>query len=242
MMKNVFLIIAVFMALSSCSIPQNSYQTPYREQDNDLLITYSLFNDKTSTISENNIKTILDGKYILPEKLRIALVKIEKEQGQLINYKYYGYMYLTDENHLKAQQAYLDLFTKNMYNSQRVVNVLVMPDLLISNNPTFTNIREAAVRTQSDLVAIYSITNELYTKWNWFSKDDLKAFATIQFIILDVRTGLIPFSTIVTKDYQSKGLKSDYDSSEAKNRVKKEAVLLAINEIGEQLNKYLREN
>jgi hypothetical protein len=178
------------------------------EIDNDFSITQSLFNDKNSTISEENIQKILNGNYQLPEKLRVAIVKLESKQYQRA-------YYWTNEAYLKTQQSYLDLFSKKFENSQRVTSVSVIPDLLISNSPTFANIRESAVRTQADLVAIYSITSEIYSKYKLFSSTDIKAFATIQFIILDVRTGLIPFSTIVTKDYQSKKQKEDFDDSEA---------------------------
>jgi hypothetical protein len=49
---------------------------------------------------------------------------------------------------------------------------------------------------------------------------------------LNVRTGLIPFSTIVTKEYQSKRQENELNDNEAAHRVKNEAVLLTINEIG----------
>ena len=104
------------------------------------------------------------------------------------------------------------------------------------------NIRESAVRTQADVVAIFSITSEIYSKYKTFSPDLIKAFATIEFILLDVRTGLIPFSTIVTKDYQSKKQKEDFDNTDAINRVKNEAVLLTINEIGKQLSVFFNSN
>lgn len=236
-MKNLFLLSIVFIIFMSCSV-NREYSGMYSATDDyDTSITQSLFNDKNSTISEENIRTILEGKYTLQEKLRVALVKLESKNYQPQRSYYWNW---TSEEYLKTQQSYIDLFSQKLYSSQRVINVSVIPDLLISSNPTFTLIRESAVRMQADVVAIYSITNELYTKYKVFKKDELKAFATIQFIILDVRTGLIPFSTIVTKDYQSQELKSDFEGETAKNRVKNEAVLLSINEIGGQLNEFLK--
>jgi hypothetical protein len=132
------------------------------------------------------------------------------------------------------------LFTEKFKTSQRVVSVSVIPDLLISSNPTFVNIRESAVRTQADVVAIFSITSEMYSKYKTFAPDIIKAFATIEFVLLDVRTGLIPFSTVVTKEFQSKKQKEDFGDTEAKNRVKNEAVLLSIAAVGEQLSNFLK--
>ena len=196
-------------------------------------ITQSLFNDKTSTISEENIQKILDGNYFLPNNLRVSLVKLESTQTRR-NY------YWNDEEYLKSQQQYSDMFTIKFEQSERVQKVSRIPDLLISNSPTFTSIREAAVRTQSDVVVIYSIASDLYSRYKLFSKSDIKAFATTQLIILDVRTGLIPFSTIVTKEYQSKRQENELNNIEAANRIKNEAVILTIQEIGERIIEFLR--
>lgn len=228
----------LIIALSSCSISRPIGQSTqgiltqgYYEPEPP--ITKSLFDDKASTISEENIQKILDGSYTLPKNLRVSLVKLESTQNRR-NY------YWSDEEYLKSQQEYLDLFTAKFKQSERVQKVSKIPDLLISNNPTFTNIREAAVRTQSDIVVIYSINSDLYSKYKLFSKSDIKAFATTQLIILDVRTGLIPFSTIITKEYQSKRQENELNDNEAANRIKNEAVLLTIREIGKRINSFLK--
>ncbi len=225
--------IILIIGLSSCYVskPTGQASQGYYEQEP---ISKSLFNDKTSTISEENIQKILDGNYSLPTNLRVSLVKLESTTQSRRNY------YWNDEEYLKSQQQYLDLFTSKFKQSDRVQKVSMIPDLLISNNPTFTNIREAAVRTQSDIVVIYAINSDLYSKYKLFAKSNIKAFATTQLIILDVRTGLIPFSTIVTKEYRSRRQENELNDNEASNRIKNEAVLLTIQEIGERINLFLK--
>jgi len=236
-MKKIILGTIAIFSLISCGVSKavsNYPETNYVSQENEP-ITQSLFNDKNSTISEENIQKILTNAYKLPENLRVAFVKLESSQNQR---RYYW----SDEEFLKNQQSYLDSFIKNFRNSNRVKTIKTIPDLLISSNPTFTSIREAAVRTQSDIVVIYSINSDLYSKYKMFSKADIKAFATTQLIILDVKTGLIPFTTIVTKDVQSKKTDNELNNSEAANRIKNEAVLQTINEIGNQINEFLKNN
>ena len=92
---------------------------------------------------------------------------------------------------------------------------------------------------QADIVVVYSITSDIYSKYKFFSKADIKAFATTQLIILDVRTGLIPFSAIVTKDYLSQKKKEELSNSEASGRIQNEAVLLTINDIGQKITEFL---
>lgn len=235
-MKSFFYLL-VIVALSSCATPQyigdaNQSRSAVVYNQPDPPITKSLFNDKNATISEENIQKILEGSYTLPENLRVSVVKLQSSQRSA-NY------YWNNETYLKSQQQYLDLFTSKFQQSQRVKKVSQIPDLLISSNPTFTSIREAAVRTQSDIVVIYAINSDLYAKYKLFSKSEIKAFATTQLIILDVRTGLIPFSTIITKEFQSKRLESELNDNEAANRIKNEAVLLTIEAIGQQINTFL---
>ncbi|RYF78057.1 MAG: hypothetical protein EON98_15875 [Chitinophagaceae bacterium] len=198
----------------------------------DTLITQSLFADKGATITEENVQKILDGNYQLPQKLRAAIVKLENNQQR----RYWW----NDEDYLKTQQSYLDLFTKKLTQSARVTKLSVIPDLLVSKSPSFTQIREAALRMQADVAVVYAINSDIYSNYKLFGKNDIKAFATTQLIILDVRTGLIPFSTVITRDVLSQKKKEELSDWEARGRIQSEAVLLTINEIGEQLTNFLQ--
>ncbi len=227
--------LAVFIAgiFAACTTSRpGSIPNDQLYANNEPSIVKSLFDDKSATISEENIHRILDGSYRLPDSLRVAFVRLESTQSQK---RYYGY----DEQQLKSRQQYLDLFSGKFKNSPRVKSISVLPDLLVSNTPTFTNIREAAVRTQSDMVVIYTIHSDIYSQYNLFSKTNIKAFATTQLILLDVRTGLVPFTTIVTKDFLDKKNGSDLNETEAAARIKNQAVLFTIDEIGQQVTNFL---
>ena len=230
-MQKILFLIGFLAALTACttSRPLND---PSATNGTDTTITQSLFNDRASTISEESIQRILDGNYKLPQQLRVAIVKLDPTP-QVRRY------YWNDEQYLKTQQSYLDLFSEKFKQSQRVTKLSIIPDLLISKSPSFTNIREAAVRLQADIVVVYTITSDIYSKYKFFSRPDIKAYATTQLIILDVRTGLIPFSTIVTKDILSQKRKEELDNSEAAARIQSEAVLLTINEIGQKVSEFL---
>ncbi len=234
-MKYFLLLVTVAVITFSCGTIKPQEHSDYSSiPQSDTLITQSLFTDKNASITEEDIQKVLDGNYQLPQRLRIAIVKLDNPQ-----FRRYYLDYWTDENYLKSQQAYLDLFSEKISESPRVSKLSIMPDLLIPRTPTLTNIREAAVRMQADVVVIYSISGDLYSKNKFFNKPDIKAFATTQLIMLDVRTGLIPFSTIVTKDYLSQKLKDELDNSETRNRIQNEAVLLTINDIGKQVSGFL---
>jgi hypothetical protein len=233
MSKLLFLTITICL-LASCNT-QRYMGSNYAGNSPDSLITESLFNDKTATITEENIQKILDGNYKLPQQLRVAIIRLETPTQQ----RNFTRFYWNDEQYLKTQQAYLDLFTAKFKQSNRVITVASIPDLLISKSPSFTNIREAAVRMQCDVVVAYSITSDIYSKYKLFSKTEVKAYATTQLILLDVRTGLIPFSAIATKDALGQRTKEELDNTEATARIQKEAVLLTIQEISNKIKEFL---
>ena len=231
-MKLTTWLVAGIVLLTSCETTKQTGSSNMDYSAGDTIITQSLFNDKASTISEDNIQKILDGGYKLPQQLRVAIVRLENAAQR----KRY---YWSDEQYLKTQQSYLDLFSEKFKQSSRVTTISIIPDLLISNPPSFTSIREAAIRMQADVVVVYSITSDIYSKYKLFSRPDIKAFATTQIILLDVRTGLVPFSAIVTRDAFSQKRKDELDNGEAASRIQNEAVLLTIDDIGKKITEFL---
>jgi len=235
-MKTFITLLSLSLLLCACGFQQQvQANDEFNKQPSDTLLTQSLFNDKASTISEEGIQKILDGNFKLPSKMRVAIVKLQSPQQKR---SYWNWSW-NDEEYLKTEQSYIDLFAEKFKQSDKVSKVSIIPDLLISKTPSFTSIREAAVRMQADVVVVYSIASDIYSKYKIFSKDDIKAFATTQLILLDVRTGLIPFSSIITKDVLSQKKKEELNQSEAYARVQKEAVLLTIQETGQRIKDFL---
>lgn len=240
--KNYFasaMVVCMVISLFACTGSREtglSGNNEYYNQFADTPITQSLFADKNSTITEENIARILDGSYSLPQKLRVAVVRLDAGESSSRSYYYGGW---NDEQVIKSRQAYLDKFTAALQKSPRVSAVTVMPEMLVPKNPGFIVLREAAVRMQADVVLVFGIRSDLYSKFKVFDKPDLKAFATTQVILMDVRTGLIPFSSTITKDNLTQRKKEEMDNAEASARVQQEAVLLTIEELGKQLFQYL---
>jgi hypothetical protein len=232
-MRQLFFFLAIAFFVTSCQTSRPTAQVAATQDrpGEDTLIIQSLFNDKSSNISEENIQKILDGSYRLPSTLRIAIETLEGSKQQ----RYFW----NDESYLKTQQSYLDSFTARLRSSPRVTIVAGIPDIIISKSPSFTNIREATVRMQCDMALVYSITSDIYSKYKAFSSPDVKAFATTQLILMDVRTGLILFSSTVTKDFLSKKTKEDLDLSQTRDRVLNEAVLATIKETGQKIVGFL---
>jgi hypothetical protein len=244
-MKNIFFCASAIIILASCTAPRQTAMysvqpnnlsdayLPSRFQYADTVITESLFVDKQATISEENIQKILSSKMALPEKLRIAIVKLETPS------RYYNW---SDEEYIKLQQLYIDKFTTQLKTHPKVEKVSVMPGLLAGRNPSVSQIREVAVRMQADMTLIFTTASDVYSKYRLFNKPNVKAFATTQLILMDTRTGLVPFTEIITRDFLSEKTSADADIAETRNRALREAVQLTINELNDKLLVYLNQN
>jgi hypothetical protein len=236
-MRNLLIIASIFLLASCDSMRKSSNSALYYSGDrreyaayNNDPITQSLFNDKSASITEENIQKILDGSVKIPEKLRVAVIRLDQQEK-----RYYWY----NEEYQKMNQAYMDLLTGQLKKSGRVTKASSVPDLLITKPLTYTSIREASVRMQSDVAVIFTITTDTYSKNKFFSKTDFKCFANTQLVILDVRTGLILFTSVVTKDAIGQKKENELDKSEALKRIQHEAALLTLDEISQRINEFL---
>ena len=228
MKKQILILPLIALFFIQCSI-NREMGNPSRQ-----VITESLFNDKDRTLSEENIKTLLDGKLILPDTLRVAVFKVGMN-----NHFYSNMLYSRNyEVSIKGQQNLFDSLAASLKQNARIEQVHSIPTMMLSTYPNITQLREASVRLQSDILIVYSTTSDIYYHQKIIKKDEIKAFATTELFVLDVRTSLIPFSTVVTKDYIAKEIKGELNA-ETRKRAEQEATLQTLMEIGEQVKKFL---
>ncbi len=228
MKKQILILPLIALFFIQCAI-NRQMGNPSRQ-----VITESLFNDKDRTLSEENIKTLLDGKLILPDTLRAAVFKVGMN-----NHFYSNMLYSRNyEVSIKGQQNLFDSLAASLKQNTRIEQVHSIPTMMLSTYPNITQLREASVRLQSDILIVYSTTSDIYYHQKIIKKDEIKAFATTELFVLDVRTSLIPFSTVVTKDYIAKEIKGELNA-ETRKRAEQEATLQTLIEIGEQVKKFL---
>lgn len=198
-------------------------------------IRESLFDAKDRTISEENIQKLLNGKLKLPDTIRIALFQYSRAPR---NRYYYGSY--ADEDYLKAQQSFVDTLISTISKSSKVQKVFLIPNLMITSTPNITSMRETAVRLQADLLLVFSVTSDLYYKYRIFSKDEAKAYATTECMLMDIRTALVPFSTIVTKDFYAKKTETDANLEELRKRTERMAIVQTLTETGNRVVDFMR--
>jgi hypothetical protein len=123
--------------------------------------------------------------------------------------------------------------------SPNVKRVIAVPNLLATTTPGISQLREMAVRLQADVLIVYSVTSDIYYKYRVFNKNEAKAFATCEAIVFDTRTGVIPHTTVVTKDKLVVKEREDMSDFETRKKAEREAVILALAETGKAIADFL---
>jgi hypothetical protein len=236
-MKRLFpLLIVISLILFNCVAKELSSAKVYMQQgmmNEQEPLTISLFKSDQVILDDETIKKILNGRIELSQQAKVALIKLNAQQTNAI--RYYGYYYWRSEDYLKLQQEYVDTFSALLLKSQRIKEVVLLPSMLIPKEPTISTIREAAVRLQADLAIIFNITSDIYQKYGFWGANEVKSFSTCEIVLIDIRTGIIPFTSVVTQDFLAKKGKTDLNIEETSRRAEKAAVLKSIETVGSQM-------
>ena len=196
-------------------------------------LTASLFNSDEATISEEDIQRILDGEVVLPDQLRVAVLNLDSYRT---NRRYY---YYSSEFYRDQAASYIDLFRGAVAGAGRDRWVKQLPNLLTNQNQSVTTLRESAVRLQADALLVFSVGSDIYSETKIFRKDELKAYATAEALLMDIRTGIIVFATTETRDAVGQRVDTDTGSEDVRRRIQFEAATAALTAVAQQLTTYL---
>jgi len=241
MSKYFFLSLIVVIGIS-CSRPYSAQladknyasvqEVQFRKEQE--TITQSLFNAKESTISEEDIQRLLDGKINIPEKARIAVLNLNSTLNHYHRY------YMNNEEEMKLQRQNFDLLKEKLLTTERAHKVFLVPNMIVNKSPTLQQLREAAVRMQADMLLIFHLRSDLYYKYKMFKKNEVKAFASCEVLLMDIRTGVIPFSNVKTEDVLIKKEEGDFNNDETRQRAISDATKKTLSGIGDELVLYFK--
>lgn len=237
-MKHFFLALPFLLSLISCGggayYPRTEPSS--RGDYGGPTLSESLFDYKERTLSEEDIRRILDGRIAPRDSVRIAVFNFGGSVARYNTWRWY------DEESLKSQQQLLDTLSWSLTRSRRVQKVILLPSMVTGANPNINQLRESAVRVQADMLLVFSLNSDLYQKYRAFKKDEAKAFATCEVVLMDIRTGVIPHTHVVTKNAQTSKLQGDFTEEEMQKRVLQSASLQALLEAGGRTAAYLNGN
>ncbi len=236
-MKRLTLCLVIAITISGCTTQRLMTDREYQDRPT---LESSLFRGDQDFVSEEAVQRILTSKITLPPRAKIAILKYESPSDERLAITYYGAYYSRSESYIKLQQELLDTVQSKLLASGRISEAAALPTMLVPRQPTISMLRQAAVRTQANLLLVYRTTSDVYYDYRLFKVDQVKAYSTVEAILMDVRTGIIPFTSVATKDILSDRLDKDVDREEAMKRVQKQASLLSLTTVSNDLAKFLK--
>jgi hypothetical protein len=192
----------------------------------------SLFPADQAVMSDETVQRILSSRVELPARATVALMKFPGSDRSR--------HYWCDEDYLRLQQTQVDTLSRALLASERVVEVKPLPSLMIPSRLSIPFLREAALRMQADLLMVFRISGDVYSQYRTLARDKVKAYSTCEVVLLDVRTGLIPFTRVVSRERLEVKQSADLDLSETMRRAEEGAATEALKSAAEGLVEFIK--
>ena len=235
---SIIVLIGIIIFTSGCAVTSQNIPQPMSmaEIGDKPSLEASLFISDQAVLGDEAIARILDSSvFILPDS-KIALMRFPDASGSQV----YGRYYWADESYLKVQQGFSDTIAEALSASGAVREVTPLPSLMTPREPSIPVLREAAVRMQADMLLIFRITSATYSKYRMFAGDTVKAYSTCEVVLLDVRTGIVPFARIVTRERFDKKQQKDLELSETMRRTEEAAATDALQAVAADLVSFMK--
>lgn len=224
-------ILIIFITTGCASVStvdrSDDYYHPSTLADND----EPLFGNTVGTITDKDIKRILNHQVKLPSKNRIAILNLSNNS--------YWQNYSSDFTQLNKSMA--ANFIDRLRKSPRIYDASFLPGMLVPGKRTVPFLREAAARYQADLLLAYRSSCRTFQKYRFVKPDETKAYCSVEAVLLDVRSGIVPFTILSSNEFNAKKEKGDVSFNETIKKAEMEAVAKSLKEAASRLNLFLDE-
>jgi hypothetical protein len=208
-----------------CATAQTSrmQEPPVTEEDSQ---TVSLFPSDAAVLSDEAIAKILDTKVRLPQHVRVALLHIEHRSAG----RFWGWGPYWTTIGPSAQQEVAAAVVGVLQGSSRIQHAASLPTFLLPEKATVGHLREAAARFQADIVFVYRTDCQAYERYRFFEANQAKAFCSAESALLDVRSGIVPFTARSLRDFTVDQQNSDAGFLETVRNAEAQAFTAALEE------------
>jgi hypothetical protein len=120
-----------------------------------------------------------------------------------------------------------------------VQSIIPVPQVMIAKPATLTSLRQAAVLLQADALLIVKPISYSDWRFQWFEADTAKGITSLEVLLLDTRTGVVPYTAVVTETAEISQIGSDYSQMELLSRAKKSSETKALSQVAPAVQKFL---
>jgi len=130
-------------------------------------------------------------------------------------------------------------FIQTLVDSDKIYDASFLPSMLVPEKRTVPYLREAAARYQADLLLVYRSSCRSYQKYRFVSPDETKAYCSVEAALLDIRKGIVPFTSVSTNEFMTVKDPADTNFSETKKKAELEAISKSLGEVAKELVSFL---
>lgn len=221
-----WLLVVVFAGLATaCASAQKSYDyMGNADYKNKPQLRQSLVNGN-EPLSEAAVQKILASKVSMPKMINLAIVR------------------LSDSNEGLDLQTVDQEIAEQFYNKAawgtRVQSIIPVPQVMLARPVTLMGLRQAAVLLQADALLIIKPVSYTDWKYQWFENDKAKGVTSLEVLLLDTRTSVVPYTSMITETAEVAKDKADYSTYETMLRAKKASETKALLQIAPAVQKFI---
>ena len=222
--------ICCLLFLSGCA-SVSSLDRPYSYYDSTSASQQSsgLMNHSSTNMSESDIQQFLNYRVQLPKQNRIALLKLSNtNRGS----------YYSDEFNILSETIATDVIG-SLRRSKRVYDASYLPSMLVPENRTVPYLREAAARFQADLLLAFRENCQSFEKYRFIQSDETKAYCTVEAVLLDTRSGVVPFTIVASNSFSAVKNKQDNNFRETIKKAEMNAVGKSLLEVAGKVASFM---
>jgi hypothetical protein len=229
-MNRLILIFVTYLVLAGCGTTMSTQGRPDAYYDASSLgqPEVSLFSGDAATLSDDAIQSILAYKYEAPALSRIALMPFGREIWSS----------WSEELSLATEKIQSDVLDR-LQASPKVYDASYLPSILVPEKHTVPHLREAAARYQADLLLVYRSYCRSFEKYRLFGADKSRAYCGVEAVLLDTRTGLVPFTTVTSRSYDVVKTAADTNFRETMLRAQMDATAEAMGDVSDAVVRFL---
>ena len=182
-------------------------------------------------VPDSQIPGLLAHHFTLPARVGVAILHLRGAQARSF--------WFIGTNSAEFTQAVADSAVAGVARSARVGRAAALPGLLVGDHPTVASLREAAARLQADVLLVYRPSCRLFDRQPFIGSRQYRSVCTIEAVVLDTRFGVVPFTTVVTREQVTQHQHEDFDDGGTLRRVQLAALLQAVSEVAQRVGSFL---
>lgn len=223
---NLIKLTILILILCSCSssATKNTYTNSHVYQKrNEVRKNY--LKTKEGGLSTNEINELLSQKVNHKRNLKMAVFKLNLEKTEI------------HEADMSTPERAL-LFKNVLTHSQYIKDISMIPSFMQPEKIDFKGLRDTAALMQADLLLVLTARNRFDYDYNLIEKNEVYTLSTIEAAIIDVKTGVFPYTAIATAKHIEKKNDNDFNNEEFKIRAIRKAEDKALVEVTKSISEY----